>query len=133
MRGGLETAGLESGLGSVNWGLGTGLRGWDPVCFRGHRETWEFQGWDLDCFRGNGGLRELRGWDPDCFRGYGELGELRGWDPDCFRGHRELWEFQGWDPDCFSGNGGLRGQAEACSGEDEVEGGPLLEGLEVLE
>ena len=55
-----------------------------------------------------------------------ELGTgLRGWDPDCFRGHRELWEFQGWDPDCFSGNGGLRGQAEACSGKDEVEGGKV--------
>ena len=66
---------LRAGLGpgSVNWGLGTGLRGWDPVCFRGNRELWELRGWDPDYFRGNGGLGELQGWDPDCFRVNGEL------------------------------------------------------------
>ena len=71
-------------------GLGTELRGWDPVCFRGHRETREFQDWEPDCFRENGGLGGLRGWDPDWFRGNRELGELRNWDPDFFRGNGEL-------------------------------------------
>ncbi|CAL8383085.1 unnamed protein product [Arctogadus glacialis] len=50
---GSRLLGLRAGLGpgSVNWGLGTGLRGWDPVCFRGHRELGELRGWDPDCFR----------------------------------------------------------------------------------
>ncbi|CAL8286925.1 unnamed protein product [Arctogadus glacialis] len=95
-----------------NLGVESHVRHFQPRFVRTQRLSMR----PLDCFRGNGRLRELRGWDPDCFRGYGEPGELRGWDPDCFRG-----------------NGGHGGQAEACSGEDEVEGGPLLEGLEVLE
>ncbi|CAL8342044.1 unnamed protein product [Boreogadus saida] len=136
-----------SGPGSVNWELGIGLRGWDPVCFRGHRElgelwgwdpdcyreTWEFQGWDPDCFRGNGRLRELQGLDPDCFRGYGELGELRGWEfLQVVLQHVQVVVIGAKDF-CYNNTFILGGQAKACSGEDEVEGVPLLEVLEGLE